>query len=118
MCEALRGFSTAAVGACDVATDAVGKSVVMLRDGLGEAIRVEDRELVHRDLTHSSANCPKATTSCARRQTPSGAGPGEAVAPERLGAGGMTLLCELASLLGGEPLGHKSPSEITRPNSV
>ena len=50
MCKALGDFSTAAVGVGDVPTDALGKSVVMLRDGFGEAIRVEDRELVHRDL--------------------------------------------------------------------
>ena len=41
-------LSTAADGACDVPADAVGKSVVILRDALGESILVEDRELIHR----------------------------------------------------------------------
>lgn len=50
MCEALGDLSTAAVGACDEPTDAVVKSVVILRGYLRKAIRVEDRELVHRRL--------------------------------------------------------------------
>ncbi len=37
VCEALRDFSTAADGACDVPADAVGKSVVILRDAFGES---------------------------------------------------------------------------------
>lgn len=50
MCEALRDFSTAAIGACDKPTDAVGKSVLMLRDCLREAPFIKDSELVHRRL--------------------------------------------------------------------
>ncbi len=34
----------AAVGACDEPTDAVGKSVVILRGGSREAVSVEDRD--------------------------------------------------------------------------
>ncbi|WP_286737762.1 hypothetical protein, partial [Thiomonas sp. SCN 64-16] len=44
--EALGDFSTASVGACDEPSDAVGKSVVILRNGLGESLGVKDRELV------------------------------------------------------------------------
>ena len=47
MFEALGDFSTASVGACDEPSDAVGKSVVILRDGFREAAGIEDRELVH-----------------------------------------------------------------------
>ena len=58
VCEALEDYSTAAVGTCDVPTDAVGKSVVMLRAGLGETIRVEDRELIHRHLSPPAEYSP------------------------------------------------------------
>lgn len=42
VCETLRDFSTAVVGACDEPTGAVGKSVLILRDALCEAIFVKD----------------------------------------------------------------------------
>lgn len=47
VCEARLDFSTAANGACNVPVDAVGKSVVILRARLDEAISVKDRELHH-----------------------------------------------------------------------
>jgi len=48
--EALGDLSTAALGACDEPTDAVDKSVSMLRGSPRESIGVEDHELVHCQL--------------------------------------------------------------------
>jgi len=58
VCEARCDFSTAADGACDELTDAVGKSRLILRDGLGEAIFIEDGKLIHGRLPVVRAASP------------------------------------------------------------